>query len=232
MSNEQPTRKESEIQATSDPPPAEIPSPIAPQGYEEEFVEDIAQMETAGQKRGKALRYLIFMVLGFFLIVYFCVPRNSTDLPSNVEIPYNLQDRPLPPTDLFLHQIPPKTLGDYTIVHRKVERSFEKPFVGAEIAQFTYVNPQGQTATLNIINAESYINAKRYLSSLKIILNEEVDATEVVDFIWQEHNFLQWEVPDWAERRYGFAWSNQHFYYSVYSGNEDTRDFIVENFPY
>ena len=43
--------KETETQATTDPVPAEFDSAIAPQGYEPELVEEIADMETPGQKR-------------------------------------------------------------------------------------------------------------------------------------------------------------------------------------
>ncbi|RME47512.1 MAG: hypothetical protein D6796_07605, partial [Caldilineae bacterium] len=131
-----------------------------------------------------------------------------------------------------LYQLPPPAVGDFKRVDRKVIQSFEKPFVGAEIAIATYVNDSGQVATVWIINAESYINAKRYLKGLKTYLTQEVHAPHVSDYIWQEHNFLEWEAPSLGDRAYGFAWSNRHYYYSVTSPSKEARDFLVQNFPY
>ncbi len=231
MATDRKYRKETETQATSDPVPEEFDSAIAPQGYEPELVEDIADMETPEEKRRKAIRYLIWTALVLIVATYFCLPR-GLERPNDIPIPYGLENRPLPSPELFLYQIVPKSLGEFERVHQQVERSFEEPFVGAEIAMATYTNPRGRVVTVWIINAGSYINANRYLRGLKTFLAEEVGATKVVDRIWLEHSFLEWEAPKLANRAYGFAWSNEHFYYSVTSANKEDRDFFVENFPY
>jgi hypothetical protein len=231
MSNRRDYLKETETQATSSPVPEEFDSPIAPQGYAPDLVEDIADMETPQQKRGKAIRYLIWTVLLIIATIFFCLPRNA-ELPSDVPIPYNLEARPLPAANLFLYQIAPKTLGDFRQVHQDVARSYEEAFLGAVIATSTYVNDQGQVVTVSIINAGSYINANRYLRNLKTYLEEDVKASHMVERIWLENSFLEWEAPQMGNQAYGFAWSNQNFYYSVLSANQAERDFFVENFPY
>jgi hypothetical protein len=136
MANDRKYRKETETQATSDPIPEEFDSAIAPQGYEPELVEDIADMETPEEKRRKAIRYLIWTALLLILATYFCLPR-GLERPNDISIPYGLENRPLPSSELFLYQIAPKSLGEFELVHQQVERSFEEPFVGAEIAMAT-----------------------------------------------------------------------------------------------
>ena len=231
MANERQYPKETETQATNSPVPEEFDSAIAPQGYEPELVEEIADMETPQQKRRKAFRYLIWTALFMVGAIYFCIPR-GVERPNDIPIPYGLEDRPLPASTLFLRQIAPKTLGDFTLVHQAVEKSFKEPFVGADIATATYTNSQGRTVTVSIINAESYINANRYLKGVKAFLQEEGGATQIADRIWLEHSFLEWDAPGLANRAYGFAWNNKHFYYSATSANREDRDFFAENFPY
>ena len=167
--------KETETQATVDPVPAEFDSAIAPQGYEPELVEEIADMETPAQKRRKAVRYLIWTAILFVGAIYMCRP-SADELPNDIPIPYELASRPLPPADIFLRQVAPRELGDFTRVHQNVERSFQEPFVGAEIATATYLNSDGEAATISIINAGSYINANRYLTGLRDFLEEDAGA--------------------------------------------------------
>ncbi|MFQ5575801.1 MAG: hypothetical protein ACE5G8_02305, partial [Anaerolineae bacterium] len=224
-------RKESEVQATTDPIPAELDSPIAPQGYQADFVTDIANLENPAQKRAGAIRLLLFGLLMVALVLWPCPIPNPQELPGDAPIPYGIERRPLPPTDLFLEQIAPKSLGEYRLVNQTVQRVFEEPFVGATVAVATYTNPNGGVATVWIINAESYINAKRYMKGLKAFLQSQKNAA-VVDYIWQEHNFIEWEAPELANRAYGFAWSNRHFYYSVTSASKEVTHFFAQNFPY
>lgn len=231
MVNDRQYPKETETQATNSPVPEDFDSPIAPQGYEPELVEEIADMETPQQKRRKVVRYLIWTVLLIVGISFFCIPRGA-EKPNDLLIPYGLEERPLPASNLFLRQIAPKTLGSFTLVHQTVAKSFTEPFVGADIATATYTNPQGRVVTVSIINAESYINANRYLKGLKAFLQEEGGSTEIVDRIWLEHSFLEWTAPNLANRAYGFAWSNEYFYYSATSAHQEDRDFFAENFPY
>jgi len=224
-------RKEAETQATTDPAPEEFDSNIAPQGYEPQLVQEIADLETPPQKRRKAIRYLIWAALLLLIATYFCTPRN-VERPNDIPIPYGLENRPLPSSDLFLYQIAPQSLGNFKLVHQQVERSYEKPFVGAEIATATYTNPQGRAVTVWVIDAGSYINANRYLRGLRTLLQETAGTGQVADRIWLDHSFLAWEAPELANRTYGFAWNNDRFYYSVTGANKEDRDFFVENFPY
>ena len=231
MSNDTNYPKETETQATVDPVPAEFDSAIAPQGYEPELVEEIADMETPGQKRRKTIRGIIGTVLVIVATIYFCAPDEAA-LPPDIPIPYGIESRELPPDDLFLYQIAPKTLGNFNRVHQNVDRSYEDPFVGAEIATSTYVNDQGQAVTLSIINASSYINANRYLEGVSASLAETDDDVEIVERIWLQHSFVAWDNANLGNQNYGFAWSNEHFYFSVTSALEEPRDFFAENFPY
>lgn len=231
MAEKREYRKETETQATNSPVPEEFDSAIAPQGYQAELVEEIAAMETPQQKRRKAIRYLIWTVLLIIGTIYVCIPRNA-ERPNDIPIPFGLETRPLPSSKLFLRQIAPQAVGDFTLVHQVVEQSFEEPFVGADIATATYTNAEGRAVTVSIINAGSYINANRYLKGLKSFLEEEGQATNIVDRIWLKHSFLEWEAPTLANRAYGFAWNNDRFYYSVTGANQEDRDFVVENFPY
>ena len=223
--------KETETQATVGPIPEEFDSPIAPQGYDPELVEGIAEMESPAQKRRKAIRYVIYTTLLIIGMAIFCIPRDA-ERPPDIPIPYELEERPLPSSRLFLRQVAPAAVGDFSRVHRAVARSFEEPFVGAEISTATYTNSQGQAVTVSIINAGSYINANRYLRGLKAKLQEEESATQIVDRIWLQNSFIEWEAPHLGNQAYGFAWSNQHFYYMVVSAIKEHRDYVVQNFPY
>ncbi|MEM7034517.1 MAG: hypothetical protein AAF629_33560 [Chloroflexota bacterium] len=231
MSNETNYPKETETQATIDPVPAEFDSAIAPQGYEPELVEEIADMETPGQKRRQVIRGIISTLLFLGAVIFFCAP-NETELPPDIPIPYGIASRELPRSDLFLYQIAPKSVGGFNRVHQNVERSYQEPFVGAEIATSVYVNDQGQTVTLSIINASSYINANRYLEGLSKQLEEEGGSPEVVKRIWLQHSFVEWDNAALSNQTFGFAWSNEHFYFSATSALEESRNFFAENFPY
>ena len=223
--------KETETQATIDPIPVEFDSAIAPQGYDPELVEEIADMETPGQKRRKVIRGLIGTVLLIVATLYFCAPDQS-ELPPDIPIPYGLESRELPRKDLFLYQIAPLAVGDFKRVHQNVDRSYEKPFVGADIATSIYVNDQGQTVTLSIINASSYINANRYLKGVSTSLAETGGNVDVTERIWLSPSFVEWNNADRGNEAYGFAWSNENFYFSVTSALEESRDFFAENFPH
>jgi hypothetical protein len=223
--------KETETQATNSPVPEEFQSNIAPQGYEAELVEEIADMETPEEKRRKAIRYLIWTVLFVIVATLFCIPRNA-ERPPDIPIPYDLESRPLPSSELFLYQIAPREVGDFRRVHQQVARSYEDPFVGAEIATATYTNSQGRAVTVSIIDAGSYINANRYMGGLKRKLAAEGQAANIVDRIWLETSFLEWEIPSPVNKGYGFAWSNERFYYAVVAPQKEDRDYMVENFPY
>jgi len=231
MAVEQNYPKETETQATNSPVPEELDSPIAPQGYEPELIEEIAEMETPREKRAKAIRYLVWSILLMLGAFFFCIPRGA-ERPNDMPIPYNLAERPLPSSKLFLYQIAPQELGDFKRVHQEVARSYDQPFVGAEIATAIYTNSQGRAVIVSIINAGSYINANRYLRGLKAILLSEGRATHMSDRIWLETSFIEWEAPTQPERAYGFAWSNDQFYFSVVGPNKTDRDFFATNFPY
>ena len=230
--NGQGYRKETETQATSDPYPEDFDSPIAPQGYDPELVEEIADMETAHQKRRKAIWYLIWTVAIMAAATFFCLPIDE-DPPPDIPIPYNLEARPQPASDLFLRQIAPKQIGDFELVHQQQERLFEDPFVAADVDTATYIrSSDGAAGTIWIIDAGSYINANRYLTGLKTKLTEEDRVPALVDRIWLQHSFLHWEDPKLGNRAYGFAWSNERYFFQVLSATEETRDYLVENFPY
>jgi hypothetical protein len=230
--NGQGYRKETETQATTDPVPEDFDSSIAPQGYDPDLVEEIADMETAHQKRRKAIWYLIWTVVIMAAATFFCLPLDE-EPPPDVPIPYNLEARPQPASDLFLRQIAPKQIGDFKLVHQQEERLFRDPFVGADVAMATYIRESDSAAgTIWIIDTGSYINANRYLTGLKSQLMEEDRVPQLVDRIWLQHSFLHWEAPSLDNRAYGFAWSNERYFFQVVSATQETRDYLVENFPY
>ena len=224
-------RKESEVQAAAGPPDPELESLIAPQGYDPELVDDVAEMETPAQQRRKAIRFGIVMLILIAIGFWFCTPANLV-IPQFPEAPFGIHERPLPPQDKFLDAAVPRTVGNFQLVDLKKEQVFEDPYVGAVVVQATYVDDNGHPVTVVLIEAESYINARRYLENYKRLLDERTNVTEFQEKLYISENFIQWAAPDFADRAYGLAWNNDRYFIAVTSPISEAQRALAAEFPY
>jgi hypothetical protein len=224
-------RKDSEIQAAEGLPDPELESLIAPQGYNPDLVDEVALLETPAQQRRKALKFLIYALIALGIGFWFCMPANLV-VPELSPMPYNLSMRPTPPTNKFLEDTLPQTVGDFKLVDRVKEKMYTDPYLGATIVRGTYVNSQGQPAVVVMIQAESYINARRYLENYKILLQEQANPIEWQERLYIEENFIQWAAPGFADHAYGLAWNNDRYFIAVTSPISAAQTSLAQSFPY
>lgn len=224
-------RKDSEIQAAEGAPDPELESLIAPQGYDPELVDDVATMQTPAQQRRAAVRFFVVMLALLAIGFWFCSPADLV-IPEFSAAPYNIHDRPLPPANKFLEDAVPKTVGDFRLVDLKTERVFEEPFVGEVVIQATYVDTSGRPVSVVVIEAESYINARRHLENYKKLLEQRANITEWQEKLYIEENFIQWAAPDFADQAYGLAWNNGRYLYAVTSPIREAQQALAAAFPY
>ncbi len=225
--------KDSETQSALGPVDPELESLIAPQGYNPDMVDEVATLQTPAQQRNAAIRFgiisLILLALGF----WFCTPANFVK-PVGLDdpVPFEVDKRPTPPTDKFLEDTFPQTVGDFKRVHLKKEQLFDDPFVGATVVRATYVDPEGNPAGVIIIQAESYINARRYLENYKQMLYQRATVVEWKERLYIEDNYIQWSAPDFADQAYGLAWNNDRYFVAITSPLSATQQALVKAFPY
>jgi hypothetical protein len=156
--------KDSDLQAAEGPPDPELESLVAPQGYSPELVDEVATMQTPAQQRRAAIRFMIVSIILIAVGFWFCTPANLV-IPAglNDPAPYAIDRRPTPPANKFLEDAMPRAVGQFKLVDLKKEQVFEDPFVGADVVRGTYVDDIGNPASVIMIQADSYINARRYL---------------------------------------------------------------------
>ena len=231
MSSSNGRPKDSELQKAEGSPDPELESLIAPQGYEPGLVDDVATMETPAQQRRKAIKFMIFALIVLAISFWFCTPANLV-VPQLSPMPFNIDQRPTPPGNKFLEDAMPRTVGDFKLVDLQKKKVYTEPYIGATTIQATYVNSQGDPATVTMIEAESYINARRYLENYKRLLEEQANLFEWQERLYIEDNFIQWAAPDFAERAYGLAWNNDRYFISVTSPISQAQKALAEIFPY
>lgn len=231
MSTPHKPRKESEIQAAEGPPDPELDSLIAPQGYDPELVDDVATMETPAEQRRKAIKFMVGMFVLMAIGFWFCTPADL-EVPELPSAPYNIHQRPLPPADKFLKDAIPKTAGNLKLVDLKEEQIFEAPFIGEVVLQATYVDSAGSPVTVVMFEADSYINARRYLENYKNLLQERTTLAEWQERLYIEDNFIRWSAPDYADKAHGLAWNNDHYFIAVTSPISAALQDLASNFPY
>jgi len=231
MSSSNGRPKDSEVQAAAGPADPELESLIAPQGYDPALVDDIATLETPADQRRKAIKFMIFGLIVLAIGFWFCTPANLVvpDLPS---MPYQIDQRATPPTNKFLEDTIPRTVGDFKLVDLQTKKVYTDPYIGATTIQATYLNSAGQPATVIMIEADSYINARRYLENYKRLLQEQANLVEWQERLYIEDNFIQWAAPDFADRAYGLAWNNDRYFVSVTSPISAAQKALAEAFPY
>ncbi len=230
---EQPQRKESEIQAAEGQPDPELESLIAPQGYAADFVDEIAEYETPQDQRRQGIRFFIMMILFVALGFWFCTPADLI-IPENLDdpAPYGIDDRPNVPTDVFLRSVMPRAVGDFELVDLKDEKAYDDPYVGADIVKGTYINEAGVPVIVVMIQAESYINARRYLENYKILIENRATVVEWEERLHIEDNYIRWNAPDFADQAYGIAWNNDSHFISVTSPLKEAQEALAAEFPY
>lgn len=224
-------RKESDVQAAEGPPDPELESLIAPQGYSPDLVDEVATMETPAQQRWAAIRFLLVMVALIAIGFWFCTPANLV-IPELPAAPYGIHNRPAVPRDRFLEHTMPATVGEFNRVSLKKEQLFGDPFVGAVAVQATYVDDLGNPVNVVMIEADSYINARRYLENYKKMLYERAEVTEWQERLYIEDNFIQWAAPTFADRAYGLAWNNERHFIAVTAPISSTQQAFAAEFPY
>jgi hypothetical protein len=233
MSNPINRPKDSEIQAAAGPPDPELESLVAPQGYDPNLVDDIATMETPAQQRRQGLRFVLMLILVVGIGFWFCTPADLV-VPETLDqpAPFGLDDRSPVPTDKFLENVLPRSLGDFKLVDLTKGKSYEDPYVGADIVTAIYVNEAGTPVRVVVSQAESYINARRYLNNYKKLLEERATLTEWQERLNIEQNYIQWAAPTFADQAYGLAWNNDSFFIAVTSPVEEAQQTLVQIFPY
>ena len=224
-------RKDSDIQAAEGPPDPELESLIAPQGYDPDLVDEVAMLETPAQQRRKAIKFLIYGLLALGLGFWFCTPANLV-VPELPPMPYNISSRPTPPTNKFLEDTLPQTVGDFKLVERTKQKVYTEPYIGAVVVRGTYINSQAQPVIVVMIQAESYINARRYLENYKLLLQEQANPIEWQERLYIEENFIRWAAPDFADRAYGLAWNNDRYFIAVTSPISAAQTSLAQNFPW
>ena len=85
---------------------------------------------------------------------------------------------------------------------------------------------------LHDLEADSYINARRYLENYKTLLNERTNVTEWQETLYIEDNFIQWTAPNFADRAYGLAWNNDRYFIAVTSPVSAAQQAVAAEFPY
>lgn len=225
--------KDSEIQAAAGPPDPELESLVAPQGYDPNLVDDIATMETPAQQRRQGLRFVLMLILAVGIGFWFCTPADLI-VPATLDqpAPYGLDNRPPVPTNKFLEDVFPRSLGPFTLVDVKKEKAYEDPYVGADIVTGIYIDEAGTPVRVVMSQAQSYINARRYLDNYKKLLYEQTTPTEWQERLHIEQNYIQWSAPAFAEQAYGLAWNNDSFFIAVTSPVQTAQQALVEIFPY
>ena len=224
-------RKDSEVQAAAGPPDPELESLIAPQGYDPELVDDVATMETPTEQRRKAIRFMLIMVGLAAIGFWFCTPADLV-VPELPPAPYGIYERPVPPANKFLKDTLPKTIGEFRLVDLQQKQSFEDPYIGADITQATYIDNAGSPVSVVMIEADSYINARRYLENYKKLLHERTELAEWQESLYIDRNFIQWAAPTFADRAYGLAWNNDRYFIAVTSPISAAQQTVVAAFPY
>jgi len=232
MSENNGRRKDSELQAAQGAADPELESLIAPQGYSPELVDEVATMETPVQQRGSAIRFMIISLILIALGFWFCTPANLIIPDLSSSAPYRIHDRPLPPSNKFLEDAMPRSIGNFKLIDLKKEKVFEDPYIGAVIIQATYLDDIGNPATVTIIDADSYINARRYLENYKQLLHERAQITAWQERLYIDENYIQWSAPDFADRAYGLAWNNDQYFIAVTSPISSTQQALAAEFPY
>lgn len=231
LSTDNERAKDSKVQAAIGPPDPELDSLIAPQGYNAELVDEIATMETPRQQRRAAVRFMMIMLILVAIFFWFCTPANLV-VPAFPDAPYNLNQRPTPPTDKFLKEVLPRSAGDFKLVNLTEEQVFEEPYIGAMLVIATYVDSIGNPVTVVMIEAESYINARRYLENYKQLLEEQGGLVEWQERLYIEENFIQWAAPGFADRAYGLAWNNDRYFIAITSPISSAQQALAAEFPY
>jgi hypothetical protein len=174
---------------------------------------------------------MIYALLILAVLFWLCTPANLI-IPELPDAPYNIHHRPPPPQDKFLKDAVPKSLNGFTLVDLRQEQVFEEPYIGANTIQATYVDNLGHPVTVVLIEAESYINARRYLENYKKLIQERTTPTEWQEKLHIEDNFIQWAAPDFADRAYGIAWNNGRYFIAVTSPVQEAEQAIAAQFPY
>jgi hypothetical protein len=225
--------KDSELQAAEGPPDPELESLIAPQGYSPELVDEVATMETPGQQRRSALRFMIISLILLAVGFWLCTPANLV-IPAglNDPAPYGIDNRPTPPTNKFLEDAMPRALAEFKLVDLKKEQVFDDPFVGADVVRGTYLDEIGNPASVVMIQADSYINARRYLENYKKFLEERATITNWQERLYIEDNYIQWSAPGFADQAYGLAWNNDRYLIAVTSPISATQQALAAAFPF
>jgi hypothetical protein len=223
--------KDSDVQAAEGPPDPELESLIAPQGYDPELVDEVATLETPAEQRRKAIKFMIFGLIVLAIGFWFCTPANLI-VPELSSLPYNIDRRPTPPANKFLEDAIPRSLGDFKLVDLQKKKVYTDPYIGATTIQATYVDSRGRPATVVMIEAESYINARRYLENYKRLLEDQAELVEWEERLYIEENFIKWAAPTFAERAYGLAWNNDRYFVSVTSPISAAQQALAEAFPY
>jgi hypothetical protein len=223
--------KDSEVQAAEGPPDAELESLIAPQGYSPEMVDEVATMETPAQQRRKAIKFLVIMALIVGIGFWFCTPADLV-IPELPPAPHGIFERPIPPSDKFVDDLFPQTVGSFRLVNVKTEQIFEEPYIGETVVQGTYIDDLGNPVTVAMVEAESYINARRYIENYKKVLQARRDLTDWQESIYIDKNFVQWAAPGFADRAYGLAWNNDRYFIAVTSPISTSYESLAAGFPY
>jgi hypothetical protein len=83
-----------------------------------------------------------------------------------------------------------------------------------------------------MIEADSYINARRYIENYKKMLQERATVTDMKERIYIDKNYLQWSAPDFADKAYGLAWNNDRYFIAVTSPISATQQALAAAFPY
>jgi hypothetical protein len=225
--------KDSAAQSAQGPLEPELESLIAPQGYNPELVDEIAMMETPAQQRRQAIKFMVVSLILLAIGFWFCTPANMV-IPPGLDdpAPYGIDQRPTPPTNKFLDDVMPKTVGEFKRVDLKQEQVFEAPYIGATLVRGTYLDKIGNPATVVMIQADSYINARRYLENYKKLLEEQANLVTWQERLYIEDNYIQWSAPNFADRAYGLAWNNDRYFIAVTSPISAAQQMLAATFPY
>lgn len=224
-------RKESQVQAAEGPPDPELESLIAPQGYNPEMVDDVATLETPAQQRWSAIKFMVVMLVLLAIGFWLCLPADLV-VPEHPTAPYGIHQRPLPSSNKFVKDVIPKTVGNFKLVDLKTEQAFADPYIGAFLVRATYVDDVGNPVTVVMIEADSYINARRYLENYKELITEQANPIEWQEKLYIEENFIQWAAPNFADQAYGLAWNNDRYFIAVTSPISAAQQAVAAEFPY
>jgi len=233
MSDQIDRRKDSELQSAEGPPDPELESLIAPQGYDPDFVDEIATMESLAVQRRKGIRFVLMLIIVVGIGFWFCTPSDFV-APENLDepAPFGIDTRPTIPTNKFLKNMVPQTIGPLKLVDVTEEKAYEDPYIGADIVRATYVDAEGIPGVVILTDAGSYINARRYLENYKKLIEQRVDPIEWQERLHIEDNYIQWAAPGFVDLSYGLAWNNEGHFISVTSPVREVQEALVSGFPY